>query len=106
MADDNDFHNYSLKAHVPTYVLVWLTALVNPILYVACNATYRSVARFIMMYHSFNDENRDHDDDDNDDDDGVSIMEMHSFFREKLTRASLIGENMTSLTEPQSVTRS
>ena len=32
---------------MPTYVLVWLTALVNPILYVACNATYRAVARFV-----------------------------------------------------------
>ena len=29
---------------MPTYVLVWLTALVNPVLYVACNPTYRAVA--------------------------------------------------------------
>ena len=33
---------------MPTYVLVWLAALVNPILYVACNSTYRAVARFVV----------------------------------------------------------
>ena len=35
---------------MPTYVLVWLTALINPILYVACNATYRAVARYVDHY--------------------------------------------------------
>ena len=73
----------------------------NPLCCLQCN-----IQECGQVYHGFNDENCDYDDDNNVDDDGVSIMEMYSFLREKLTRASLIGENMTSLTEPQSVTRS
>ena len=32
----------TLQAHVPTYVLSWLVAVINPLLYVICNQTYRN----------------------------------------------------------------
>jgi hypothetical protein len=39
-----DSTQYS-AAHIPSYVINWLTALINPIIYVVCNPTYRAAAR-------------------------------------------------------------
>lgn len=37
-------------AHIPTYILVWLTVLLNPVIYVASNSTYRAAARRKFNY--------------------------------------------------------
>ena len=29
------------QAHIPTYVLAWLSVIINPLLYVLCNPAYR-----------------------------------------------------------------
>ena len=34
----------TVQAHIPTYILSWLTAIINPIIYVVCNPTYRESA--------------------------------------------------------------
>ena len=34
----------TFQAHIPTYILNWLTAIINPIIYVVCNPTYRESA--------------------------------------------------------------
>ena len=34
------------QAHVPTYILSWLVAVLNPLLYVLCNQAYRWLASY------------------------------------------------------------
>ena len=36
-----DFYS---QAHIPTYILSWMTAIINPIIYVICNPAYRESA--------------------------------------------------------------
>jgi len=31
-------------AHIPAYILNWMTAIINPVIYVLCNPTYRAAA--------------------------------------------------------------
>ena len=38
------YTNGTFQAHIPTYILSWLTAIINPIIYVVCNPTYRESA--------------------------------------------------------------
>ena len=35
----------SFQAHIPAYIVGWLTALINPVIYVCLNPTYREAAR-------------------------------------------------------------
>ena len=35
---------FTSQAHIPTYILSWMTAIINPIIYVVCNPAYRESA--------------------------------------------------------------
>ena len=37
------------KAYIPTYTINWLTALLNPVIYILCNPTFRYDTQVLVL---------------------------------------------------------
>jgi len=49
LSADPQVHDYP-KAHLPSYCFVWVSAIINPMVYVVCNPSYRSAFRRKLEY--------------------------------------------------------